>query len=94
MIPAPPPPMAEVVAEDVAKAEERVDFVMRVLVRLPFLFGVEAASVAACRSSACACERSFRRRRWWARLLRADRDEEENFEKKIVSSRCGVCDAR
>ena len=27
-------------------------------------------------------------------MLRADRDDEENFEKKIVSSRCGVCEAR
>ena len=26
-------------------------------------------------------------------MLRADNDEDENLEKKIVSSRCGVCDA-
>ena len=86
--------MADVVAEEVAKAEERVDFVIRVLVRLPFLFGVEGSSLAACLiSSAWAWERTLRRRRWWARLLRADSEEEENLEKKIVSRRCGVCDA-
>lgn len=88
-----PPPMADVVAEEVAKAEERVDFVMRVLVRFPFL-GVAWLSFAACLSSAWAWERTFKRRRWWARLFRAERDDEENLEKKIVSSRWGVCEAR
>ena len=82
---------AEVVAEEVAKAELRVDFVMRVFWRLPLL-GVEGPE--AWLSSAWARERSLRRRRWWARLFRADRDDEENFEKKIVSSRCGMCEAR
>jgi hypothetical protein len=82
-----PPPMADVVAEEVAKAEERVDFVMRVLVRFPFLLGVEGSSFAARLSSAWAWERTFKRRRWWARLFRAERDDEENLEKKIVSSR-------
>ena len=82
---------AEVVAEEVAKAELRVDFVMRVFWRLPLL-GVEGFGDWL--SSACAWERSLRRRRWWARLFRADKDEEENFEKKMVSSRCGICEAR
>lgn len=89
-----PPPTADVVAEDVAKAEDRVDLVMRVLVRFPFLFGVEGSSLAACLSSAWALERTLRRRRWWARLFRADREDEENLEKKIVSSLCGVWDAK
>lgn len=95
VIPA-PPPVAEVVAEEVAKADERVDFVMRVFVRLPFprLFGVEGPSFAACLSSAWAWERTFRRRRWWARLFRAEREDEENLEKKIVSRRWGVWEAR
>jgi hypothetical protein len=90
----PPPPVAEVVAEDVAKAEESVDFVILVLVRLPFLFGVEGSSLAAALSSAWAWERTFKRRRWWARLLRAESEDEENLEKKIVSRRWGVWDAR
>lgn len=59
-----PPPTAEVVAEDVAKADDRVDLVMRVLVRFPFLFGVEGSSLAACLSSAWAWDRTLRRRRW------------------------------
>lgn len=53
--------MAEVVAEDVANADERVDFVIRVFVRLPFLFGVEGSWAA---SSAWAWESTLRRRRW------------------------------
>ena len=58
-----PPPTADVVAEDVANALERVDLVIRVLVRLPFR-GVEGSSFAAALSSACACDRTFSRRRW------------------------------
>lgn len=42
----PPAPVAEVVAEEVAKAAERVDLLIRVLVRLPFLLGVEGSSLA------------------------------------------------
>lgn len=87
----PPPPVAEVVAEEVAKAEERVDLVMRVLVRLPFLLGVEASAAL---SSAWAWDNTFRRRRWCARLLRAESEDDENLEKKIVSRRWGVWDAR
>ena len=46
VIPA-PPPGAEVVAEDVAKADSRVVFVMRVFVLFPFLLGVEGSWLAA-----------------------------------------------
>lgn len=95
------PVPAEVVADDVAKAFSRVDFVMRVFWRLPWPRPrprrgvVVLVDAAACLlSSAWARESSFSRRRWWARLLRADRDEDENLEKKIVSSRCGICEAR
>lgn len=90
------PPGADVVADDVAKADSSVDLVIRVFCRLPppRLLGVDGSCAAACLSSACACDSTFNRRRWCARLFRAERDEDENFEKKIVSSRCGVCDAR
>lgn len=54
------PPIADVVADEVANADESVDLVMRVLTRLPFLS--EAPPLAA--SSACAWERTLRRRRW------------------------------
>ena len=46
MIPA-PPPGAEVVADEVAKADSRVVFVMRVFCLLPFLLGVEGSWLAA-----------------------------------------------
>ena len=60
-----PPPIADVVADEVAKAEERVDLVIRVFVRLPLpFFGVDGSSFAACLSSACAWERTLSRRRW------------------------------
>lgn len=85
------PPGADVVAEEVAKADSSVDFVIRVFWRLP-LPGVEG--LLALLSSACARDSSFRRRRWWARLFRADSEDEENFEKKIVSRRWGMCEAR
>jgi hypothetical protein len=44
MIPG-PPPGAEVVADEVAKAESRMDLVMRVFVLepLPLLFGVDGS---------------------------------------------------
>jgi hypothetical protein len=40
-----PPPEAEVVADEVAKAESRIDLVMRVFVLepLPLLFGVDGS---------------------------------------------------
>lgn len=85
------PPTADVVAEVVAKADSSVDFVIRVFWRLPF-FGVEGSM--ALLSSACARDSSFKRRRWCARLFRAESEDEENFEKKIVSRRWGMCEAR
>lgn len=87
-------PAAEVVAEEVAKADSRVDFVMRVFCLLPFLLGVEGSLLAVRASSACALDKSFSRRRWWARLFRADREDDENFEKKIVSSLWGMWEAK
>lgn len=62
VMPAPAaPPGAEVVAEEVAKADSRVDLVIRVFWRL---LGVDEEWFAARLSSAWARDRTFKRRRW------------------------------
>lgn len=56
------PVLADVVADDEANADSRVDLVMRVFWRFPFLLGVEGSWESSLLSSARAWESSFRRR--------------------------------
>lgn len=86
--------------DDDASADERADLVIFVCLDLRLLvlgdFDEVAAASGVSRSCswAWAWERTFRRLRWWARLFRAEREDEENFEKKIVSRRGGMWAAR